>query len=55
MTSWVCFLHPPREDFAATTTDAEVFMAGDPAIGSWVAAGALREMRVSLLRGRDSA
>lgn len=99
MTSWVYFLHPPREDFAATMTEAEdaafsehfayleslladgvlvlagptlgsqntgiaIFdapdraaaesiMGGDPAIAAGVVRGELREMRVSLLRGRD--
>jgi uncharacterized protein YciI len=100
MPSWVYFLHPPREDFAATMTDEEgavfathfeylqrllaegvlvlagptlgatntgitVFeapdeqaaravMEGDPAIAGGVVRGELREMRVSLLRGRDT-
>lgn len=99
MPSWVYFLHPPREDFAATMTDheADVFgdhfehlarlladgvlilagptlgptntglcvfeapdeeaaravMESDPAIARGVVTGELREMRVSLLRGRD--
>ena len=99
MPSWVYFLHPPRDDFAATMTDheAEVFgehfehlsrllaegdlilagptlgstntglcvfdapdeaaaravMESDPAIARGVVTGELREMRVSLLRGRD--
>ena len=99
MPSWVYFLHPPREDFAATMSDeeAEVFgdhfahlsrlladgalvlagptlgstntglcvfdapdeaaaravMESDPAIARGVVTGELREMRVSLLRGRD--
>ncbi len=99
MPSWVYFLHPPREDFAATMTDheGEVFgehfahlqrllddgvlvlagptlgrtntglavfeaddeaaaraiMESDPAIAQGVVTGELREMRVSLLRGRD--
>ena len=97
--TWVYFLHPPREDFAATMTQAEggvferhwerlqrlhadgvthlvgptlgrtntgiaVFeapdeeaaravMDGDPVIAEGVCRGELREMRVSLLRGRD--
>ena len=99
MPEWVYFIHPPRENFAATMSDAErdsfaahwvhlqelmaqgvlvlagptlgvtntgiaVFeapdeaaareiMARDPVIASGVCAGELREMRVSLLRGRD--
>ena len=99
MPSWIYFLHAPREDFAATMTDAEgdVFgehfaylqrlladgtlvlagptlgpintginifeapdraaaeavMAADPAIAGGIVTGELREMRVSLLRGRD--
>jgi uncharacterized protein YciI len=99
MASWIYFLHPPREEFAATMTDAEaaVFaehfahlqrlladgtlllagptlgttntgiaifeapdreaaeavMGADPAIARGVVRGELREMRVSLLRGRD--
>jgi uncharacterized protein YciI len=97
--SWIYFIHPPREDFAATMTDAEMetwgrhwarlqrlfaegqivlvgptlgrvntgicifeapdeaaaraVMEGDPAIAEGFATGELREMRVSLLRGRD--
>lgn len=97
--SFIYFLHPPRQDFAATMTDheAEVFgehfehlqrlladgvlvlagptlgstntglcvfeaedeaaarevMESDPAIAQGVVSGELREMRVSLLRGRD--
>ena len=99
MPSWIYFLHPPRENFAATMTDheADVFgdhfvhlsslladgvlvlagptlgatntgicvfdapdedaaraiMESDPAIARGVVTGELREMRVSLLRGRD--
>jgi len=95
---WIYFLHPPREDFAATMTaaEAEVFaehfehlqglladgvlilagptlgrvntgvaifeaddeqaaravMEADPVIRRGVAEGELREMNVSLLRGR---
>jgi uncharacterized protein YciI len=98
---WIYFLHAPRDDFAATMTDAEAatwgrhwewikrlfdegsvllvgptlgrintglcvfeapdeaaaraFMGGDPAIAEGVAIGELRQMRVSLLRGRDEA
>jgi uncharacterized protein YciI len=97
--SWIYFLHPPREDFAATMSDAEsevfarhwlrlqqlaaegvlvlagptlgrvntgiavfeapdedaarAIMDGDPVIAEGVCTGELREMRVSLLRGRD--
>lgn len=99
MAHWVYFIHPPREDFAATMTEAEAeawdrhwarikrlfhegsivlvgptlgrvntglcvfeapdesaarrIMEGDPAIAEGFARGELREMRVSLLRGRD--
>ncbi len=99
MASWIYFLHPPREEFAATMTDeeaavfadhfahlerllaegvlvlagptlgstntgiavieapdreaAEALMNADPAIARGVVRGELREMRVSLLRGRD--
>lgn len=99
MAEWVYFIHPPRDDFAATMTDAEreawgrhwarlqrlfaegsvilvgptlgrvntgicvfeapdeaaarAFMDGDPAIAEGFARDELREMRVSLLRGRD--
>lgn len=99
MTEWIYFLHPPREDFAATMTEAEAevfaehfahlqrlladgtlvlagptlgpintgiavleapdretaqaLMNADPAIARGVVRGELREMRVSLLRGRD--
>lgn len=99
MSSWVYFLHPPRDDFAATMTPAEeeafaahftylqrlladgtlvlagptlghvntgiavieapderaarAVMDGDPAVAAGVVRGELREMRISLLRGRD--
>ena len=99
MPSWIYFLHAPREDFAATMTDAEgevfgahfaylqgllaegtlvlagptlgavntgitvfeapdraaaeAIMAADPAVAGGIVTGELREMRVSLLRGRD--
>jgi len=99
MAEWIYFLHPPRDDFAATMTEdeaavfaahfahlqrllaegtlvlagptlgstntgiavleapdrdaAEALMNADPAIASGVVRGELREMRVSLLRGRD--
>jgi uncharacterized protein YciI len=98
VTQWIYFLHPPREDFAATMTEEEsavfaehfehlqrlldqgvlllagptlgrlntgiaVFeaqdeaaaravMESDPAISRGVVDGELREMRVSLMRGR---
>lgn len=39
MAEWIHFIHPPREDFAATMTAK--------------AAVWLRLFRVSLLRGRD--
>lgn len=97
--SWIYFLHPPRDDFAATMTDDEAAVSGehfehlsrlladgvlvlagptlgttntglcvfdalddaaaravmesDPAIAHGVVTCELREMRVSLLRGRD--
>jgi uncharacterized protein YciI len=97
--SWIYFLHPPRDDFAATMSEEEaavfsehfehlqrllddgvLVMAGptlgstnigicvfdapdeaaaraimesDPTIAKGVVTGELREMRVSLLRGRD--
>jgi uncharacterized protein YciI len=99
MTEWIYFIHPPREDFAATMTAEEqqvwtehfdrlrrlltagqLILAGptigtintelvifdaadenaarqvmtdDPVIRSGLARGELRELRVSLLRGRD--
>jgi uncharacterized protein YciI len=99
MAEWIYFLHAPREDFAATMTDAEravwaehvdrlkqmhadgtlilagptlgrintglcifeapdeesarAVMDGDPAIASGIARGELRQMRVSMLRGRS--
>lgn len=49
MGEWIYFIHPPREDFAATMTEAE----NDPAIAGGFATGELRPFRVSLLRGRD--
>ena len=99
MPEWIYFIHPPRDDFAATMSEAEqaawgrhwariqrlylegrVILVGptlgrintgicvfeapdeeaarrlmneDPAIAEGFATGELREMRVSLLRGRD--
>jgi uncharacterized protein YciI len=99
MDTWIYFIHPPREDFAATMTEAEeevwgrhwariqrlfldgvvivigptlgrtntgicifeaadeaaarAVMEGDPVIAEGFAAGELRPIRVSLLRGRD--
>jgi uncharacterized protein YciI len=99
VSSWIYFIHPPRDDFAATMTEAEgeawgrhwarikrlfdegrivlvgptlgrvntglcvfeaedeaearALMEGDPAIAEGFATGELREIRVSLLRGRD--
>jgi uncharacterized protein YciI len=101
MDTWIYFIHPPREDFAATMTEAEneawgrhwariqrlyiegriilvgptlgrvntgicvfeaddeaaarAIMNEDPAIAGGFATGELRQMRVSLLRGRDEA
>jgi len=99
VTSWIYFIHPPRDDFAATMTEAEqeawgrhwarikrlyhegrilfvgptlgrvntgicvfeaadetaarAFMDEDPVFVEGFARGELREIRVSLLRGRD--
>jgi hypothetical protein len=53
MPSWIYFLHAPRENFAADRAAAEAIMAADPAIAGGIVTGELREMRVSLLRGRD--
>ncbi len=62
------FIHPPREDFAATMTDGErevwdrlyferlERMLADGTLilaGPTLARGELREFRASLLRGRD--
>jgi uncharacterized protein YciI len=101
MPEWIYFIHPPRDDFAATMTEAEqaawgrhwariqrLYLEGsivlvgptlgrintgicvfeapdedaarrlmneDPAIAEGFAMGELREIRVSLLRGRDEA
>jgi hypothetical protein len=64
--SWIYFLHPPRPNFAETMTEEEgaifeapdedaarVIMESDPAIARGVVTGELRELRISLLRGRD--
>ena len=99
MAEWIYFIHPPRENFAETMTEAEEevwgrhwerikrlyadgvvvlvgptfgtvntglclfeapdeaaalqIMNGDPTIAEGFATGELREMRISLLRGRD--
>ncbi len=52
MAEWISFIHPPRDDFAATMTDEEI-MDEDPVIAGGFARGELRPFRVSLLRGRD--
>jgi hypothetical protein len=59
MAEWICVIHPPREDFAATMTQQEQavwarrIMEEDPVIAGGFARGELRPFRVSLLRGRD--
>ncbi len=54
MPEWIYFIHPPRDDFAATMTDAEkAVWAEDPVIRGGYARGELRPFRLSLLRGRD--
>ncbi|MDQ6709984.1 MAG: hypothetical protein M3Z11_05440 [Candidatus Dormibacteraeota bacterium] len=58
MPEWIYFLHPPRNNFAATMTaedkaSARQLMTEDPAIAAGVARGELRPFRVSLLRGRQ--
>jgi len=47
--SWIYLLYPPLSDEAA----ARAIMESDPAGARGVVTGELREMRVSLLRGRD--
>jgi hypothetical protein len=57
MPEWIYFIHPPRENFAATMTPeptARRIMEEDPTISSGYARGELRPFRVSLLRGRDA-
>ena len=41
MAEWIYFIHPPRDNFAATMTDDEKKV--------W----AFRPFRISVLRGRD--
>ena len=56
MSEWIYFIHPPRDDFAATMTDEEAarrVMEEDPVIAGGFARGELRPFRVSLMRGRD--
>lgn len=57
MTEWIYFIHPPRDDFAATMTDdeqaARKVMEDDPVIRGGYARGEVRPFRVSLLRGRE--
>jgi hypothetical protein len=58
VTEWVYFIHPPRDDFAATMTAdeqavwAEHFQRLQDLRGGY-ARGEVRPFRVSLLRGRD--
>jgi hypothetical protein len=51
VTDWIYFIHPPREDFAATITAEEqaVWAEHFRRLQKLVADGS----RVSLLRGRD--
>ena len=55
MAEWISFIHPPRENFAATMTDAEKAAWSDDfeRFQRLLATGGLRPLRVSLLRGRD--
>jgi hypothetical protein len=63
VTEWIYFIHPPRDDFAATMTAdekaapdeqaARQFMEEDPVVRGGYARGEVRPSRVSLLRGRD--
>ncbi len=57
MAEWIYFIHPPRDDFAATMTPDEAaarrFMEEDSVIAGGFARGELRPFRISLLRGRD--
>jgi len=48
MAQWIYFIHPPRDNFAATMTDDEraVWSVHFERLKK-------REFRVSLLRGRD--
>jgi hypothetical protein len=57
VTEWIYFIHPPRDDFAATMTAdeqaARQIMEEDPVVRGGYARGEVRPFRVSLLRGRD--
>jgi len=62
---WVFFMHPPRDDFIATMTDAERsafgaheeaarrVVADEPVTSGGYMDGDLRPYRLGLLRGRD--
>jgi hypothetical protein len=50
MSEWVFFMHPPRDDFTATMTEAE--RSAFEAHAAWLR-GDLRPYRLGLLRGRD--
>jgi hypothetical protein len=57
MSEWIYFIHPPRDDFATTTTDEEkavravqfARLRAMPAAGTLI----LRPSRISPLRGRE--
>ena len=56
MAEWIYFLHPPRDDFAATMPDEEASWAlvgDDPVARAGVARPGVRQFRVGFLRGRD--
>jgi hypothetical protein len=57
MAEWIYFIHPPRDNFAATMTDEEnqvwgVHFERLRRPGGY-ARGELRPFKLSLLRGRD--
>ena len=56
MAEWIYFLHPPRDDFAATMTDEEAarrIVADDPVARGGFARAELRPYQLGFLRGRD--
>jgi hypothetical protein len=61
VSEWIYFIHPPREDFAATMTAEEQDVWSVhferferlPVIAGGFARGELRQFRISLVQGRD--
>jgi hypothetical protein len=53
VTEWIYFIHPPRDDLAATMTAGEETVWAEHFQRGGYARGEVRPFRVSLLRGRE--